>query len=173
MKSCYFVFGLIIFFTISCGNGEDKEKLEAKGNLVNSDIIEQSEGYSLLKNYCYACHSVSTKSHDDIIAPPLVAIKRRYKSYYLTKEAFIDGISKWVSDPKEENALMRGAVSQFKVMPKLFYKASDIEKIAFYIYENELEKPVWFETHFNNEHPNGMKGRMGKGRGRRMNRNNF
>ena len=121
MKSYYFVFVLIILCSTSCGTNEKTDKLGAKNDRTKLNLTEQSEGYTLLKTYCYACHSVSTKSHDDIIAPPLAAIKRRYMGYFDTKEDFIDGISKWVSDPKEKNALMRGAVSQFKVMPKLFY----------------------------------------------------
>jgi hypothetical protein len=42
---------------------------------------------------------------------------------------------------------MRGAVSQFNVMPKQIFKEDDIRKIATYIYESNLEKPAWFEEH--------------------------
>jgi len=124
-----------------------------------------------LRNNCYACHSVTAKSHDDIIAPPMVAIKRRYKVSYKTKEEFVKAMTSWVIDPIEEKALMRGAVSQFKVMPKQLFDKNDILKISEYIFENEIEKPEWFESQFDEEHPNGMGN--GKGRGRGMgNRNN-
>lgn len=175
MNRNYFVL-IVAFIIISCGKNEKSDKEVSISSNPKSNLKEQDEGYTLLKNYCYACHSVTTKSHDDIIAPPLIAIKRRYKSYYGSKEEFVNGITNWATSPKEENALMRGAVMQFKVMPKLFYKEIDIRKIATYIYDNELEKPKWFESHFNTEHPNGMNSGMGKGNskgiGRGRNRNN-
>ena len=68
-------------------------------------------------------------------------------------------------DPKEENALMYGAVQQFKVMPKRAFNEEDLEKIATYIYDNEIEQPDWFAAHFKEQH--GGKG-MGKGRMRGM-----
>jgi hypothetical protein len=55
---------------------------------------------------------------------------------------------------------MRGAVKQFNVMPKQIFKKEDLEKIALYIYENELEVPDWFMAHEKEMHGNG--GRMGK-----------
>jgi len=91
----------------------------------------------------------------------MVAIVRRYKMSYETKEAFVEGVTNWVLNPTEENAIMRGAISQFKVMPKQPFKKDEMITIAEYIYDNELETPPWFEAHFNEEHPNGMGNRMG------------
>ena len=126
----------------------------------------------LLRQKCYACHSVTAQSHDVIIAPPLEAVKRRYKVSYSTKEEFVYAMTNWVLDPNIDNALMRGAVNKFNVMPKQPFDKNDIIKISEYIFENELEKPAWFEGHFNNEHPNGMgngQGRRGMGNKRRLN----
>jgi hypothetical protein len=47
--------------------------------------------------------------------------KKKIYDFIENKEAFVNGITNWISDPKEENSLIRGVVSQFKVMPKLFY----------------------------------------------------
>lgn len=88
---------------------------------------------------------------------------------YTTEREFVNAFTKWTLNPKEENALMFGAVQNFKVMPKLPFNEDDMVKIATYVYNNELEKPIWFQNHFNEEHPNGM-GNM-NGKRRRMQRN--
>jgi len=135
----------------------------------NEMAVDQSEGYTLFKNNCYACHSVTSKSHDEIIAPPMVAVKRRYQMSYTSKEDFVNAVVNWTKDPKEEKALMRGAVQQFKVMPTQVFKEDDLQKIAAYIYDNKIERPEWFEAHFEEEHGgegNGMGQGQGRGKGK-------
>ncbi len=174
MKSNLLILSLLSLFLLSCNEKKSDEKSKEVTILETTKNKEPSEAYILLRNNCYACHSVTAKSHDDIIAPPMVAIKRRYKVSYKTKEEFVEALTSWVLDPIEENALMRGAVSQFKVMPKQPFNKSDILKISEYIFENEVEKPAWFESHFEEEHPDGMgngQGRGGRGMGNR-NKNN-
>ncbi|MDO9039475.1 MAG: c-type cytochrome [Lutibacter sp.] len=155
---------LLIFFA---GCSEKKQDTLITLADANISVQNQSDGYTLLKNNCYACHSVTTKSHDEIIAPPMIAIKRRYKMNYETKEEFVNAITNWALNPTKEHALMRGAVMQFNVMPKQPFIKDDLIKIADYLYDNELEKPEWFENHFNEQHPNGMGMGMGKGMMRR------
>ncbi len=140
-----------------------KEENAPKISLMTeiNDTLNQPESYLLLKNNCYACHSVNSKSHDDIIAPPMAAVKRRYKMNYTTREEFIEAMVKWANDPNEESALMFGAVQQFNVMPKQEFNEAELFKIAAYIYDNEIEQPEWFQAHFNQEHNS-------KGRGKRM-----
>lgn len=156
-------------FVLSCADKKVDKIANHKIKTNQKNEVDQSGGYLLLKNNCYACHSVIAKSHDDIIAPPMVAIKRRFMKSYPTKVAFVEAMTNWVLDPIEENALMRGAVRQFNVMPKQPFNIDDIHKISEYIYENELEKPTWFEEHFDEEHPNGMGNGQGRGKGMRNN----
>jgi len=164
MKLKFLVLASILILFYSCKPNKEVEKIEEiKVVDINKDQL-MPEGYNLLRNNCYACHSVTAQSHDVIIAPPMEAIKRRYKMSYQTKEEFVNAMTNWALDPKEENALMRGAINQFKVMPKQPFNKNDIIKIAEYIFSNEIEKPAWFGSHFEEEHPNGM----GNGQGRRM-----
>ena len=150
-------FQLIIVLIISVGCDSNKEqKQENKLGTISSVNKVEEEGLKLLQQNCYACHSVTSKSHDEIIAPPMVAVVRRYKMSYNTKESFVEAVTKWTLAPNNESALMRGAVKQFKVMPKQPFDKEEIIAISEYIYENELEKPSWFNTHFEKEHPNGM-----------------
>jgi len=160
MKVLKILLVITLAIITSCSNNTKNNK-----NIVEIvEISTDNEGYKLLQQHCYACHSVSSKSHDEIIAPPMVAVKRRYKMSYPLESEFIMAVTNWVLEPKETHALMYGAVKKFKVMPKQSFKKDEIVKIATYMFNNELEKPSWFQEHFNLEHPNGMGNRTGKRR---------
>ena len=42
---------------------------------------------------------------------------------------------------------MFGAVNRFGVMPKVSFPSDSIKLIAEYLYENDIEKPLWFDKH--------------------------
>jgi len=155
-------------FTISC-NSSKKDIAIAEGKTLESLQKENIEGLKLLQTHCYICHNPNAVSHDSLIAPPMAAVKMRYKMSYDNQEGFVNAISKWVLDPTEEKAIMLGAVANFKVMSKLLYKEKDVKKIATFIYENELEQPEWFEAHQKEMHGNGKGMGVGIGRANRMN----
>ena len=113
--------------------------------------------HTLMRTSCYACHNPNAPSHDALIAPPLAAIKYRYQQRYTNRETFVAGMSAFMKWPSAESALMPGAVSRFGVMPATTLTDEKIRSIAVYIYDNEVEKPAWFDEHFESEH--------GKGRG--------
>ncbi|UMB61234.1 c-type cytochrome [Lutibacter sp. A80] len=161
MKLLKFLLVLTLIFFTACSNNKSNKNI-SNGIAVLSN---NEEGYKLLQKNCYACHSVTSKSHDDIIAPPMIAIKKRYMMSYSTENEFVTAFTKWTLNPNKENALMFGAVQNFKTMPKLPFNEIDMVKIASYVFNNELEKPVWFQSHYNEEHPNGMGNGNGKRRG--------
>lgn len=98
------------------------------------------DDYTLMKTKCLICHQSSVE-HDKRIAPPMFAVKRRYSNQVENKEQFVKLITKWVLNPNKENAIMHGAVNKFNVMPNLQYKKEDVEKIAAYLYDHDVEKP--------------------------------
>ncbi|MFK5957892.1 MAG: hypothetical protein QM495_03365 [Lutibacter sp.] len=169
MKSKILVIVIIFFTLLSCKPKKDAPKIEEIQVVEATNEQIKPEGYNLLRNNCYACHSVTTKSHDEIIAPPMVAIKKRYKVSFKTKTEFTEAVVNWVLDPKKEHALMYGAVHKFKVMPKQPFDKIAVIKIAEYIFNNKLEKPDWFDSNFKEEHLGGLGN--GKGRGKRMGKN--
>jgi len=122
---------------------------------------KDSEAYELLKNKCYICHHPNAASHDEIIAPPMAAVKMRYSMSYPSESEFTAAIVSWAMDPKRENALMKGAVNRFNVMPKQEFNHEELEKIALYIYNSELEEPEWFAAHQKSMQARG--GGMGRG----------
>lgn len=122
-------------------------------------------GKKLMETNCYVCHS-PTATLNDRIGPPMEAIKRYYINDETTKEQFIADMQAWIKNPNKADARMYGAVKRFGVMPKQAYPKETIEKIADYMYDFEIDKPEWFEDHFNEEHgkSNGKGMRQGKGK---------
>ncbi len=148
----------IMAILTSCNNTK-KETLSTQPITQNKAIntnTQENKGYTLLKNNCYVCHNPNAKSHDEIIAPPFMAVKKRYTREFDNKKDFINAVTNWVQNPTEEKALMRGAVKQFKIMPKLALKTDDLNKIADYLYDNEVEKPIWMDAHMKEMHGKGM-----------------
>lgn len=125
-------------------------------------VDTDKEGYVLMKNNCYACHNPKATSHDDIIAPPFRAVKMHYTRSYDTKEEFVNAIVDWVQNPTKETALMRGAVNRFNLMPKMPLATKDLQKIASYMYDNDVDQPAWMDKHMDEEHGKGK--RKGKGK---------
>jgi hypothetical protein len=159
MKRYIIYLFLVIGLMFSCDENT-KVITQSDPGISAKQLNKESDGYQLLKTQCYICHSVTSASHDEIIAPPMAVVKMRYSRTYRTKESFVEAISTWAIDPKLENALMRGAVKKFSVMPKQIFKKEDLEKIALYMYENEMEVPEWFAEHEKEMH--GNSGGMGK-----------
>ncbi len=108
-----------------------------------------------LKKHCYICHSPESSSHDEIIAPPMAAVKMRYQMSYASQQEFVDAIVSWTMDPNQGNALMKGAVDQFKVMPKQAFDKNEMEELALYMFQNSLDEPVWFASHQKEMHGKG------------------
>ena len=164
MKSYVIVVIIAVFTVLSCSDKKSSKKEDLESAVVNNkEVPKQSEAYILFKNNCYACHSVTSTSHDEIIAPPMAAIKFRYTKEYSTREEFINAMVNWAKDPKKENALMNGAVKRFNIMPKQVFKEEDLKKIATYIYDTKIEQPEWFAAHFKEmqggeDHEKGMMG---------------
>lgn len=155
---------VVMIVLSSCNKTKESDHLTVSDKANNENLKasnqEQSQAYNLFKNTCYPCHSVTSKSHDEIIAPPMIAVKRRYLMTYPDKDIFVNALVDFSKDPKDDKALMFGAVQQFRVMTNLNFNEEDLKKIATYIYENDIEKPDWFDAHFKEEHG----GKMGKGR---------
>jgi cytochrome c2 len=150
---------LLVAFT-SCNKQKNSEDFSI--NSSTKSETKNEEALTLFKQKCYACHSVVTKSHNEIIAPPMIAVKKRYSMQFDNKKDFVNAVVSYANDPKAENSLMIGALNKFKVMPKQEFNEEDLKKIATYIYDNEIETPEWFESHFQQNH------KKGKGMGMNM-----
>jgi cytochrome c553 len=158
-----FAFSILVF---SCNNTK-KEIVYTTNNSTETESTHP--GKKLMETNCYVCHSPSA-SHDNRIAPPMIAVKKHYLKEGMSKEEFISDMQYWIQNPTEDNAKMYGAVKRFGVMPKQIFPEETIREISDYMYDNDIEQPEWFEDHFNSEKGkhNGMGKGKGKGRGKGM-----
>jgi cytochrome c553 len=126
-----------------------KEQTQSKKEYLAVNSISQSSehpGKKLMETYCYVCHN-PTASHDNRLAPPMIAVKNHYIDSDTSKEDFIKSIQAWIKNPNKEDAKMFGAVRRFGVMVKQPFSEDDIKLIADYMFDNNLEKPEWFDDH--------------------------
>lgn len=111
-------------------------------------VVTPAERARLTNLYCGACHNVGGKDHDDLLAPPLVAIRRRYQMAYPEREAFIAAIIDFTHNAASQKALLRGPVDRFGAMPAMPHVPVDeLREIAIHIFEGEIEIPAWWESH--------------------------
>jgi len=126
---------------------------------------QEHPGKKLMENNCYVCHNPKT-SEGNMIAPPFVAVKMHYISEDTSKEEFVKMIVEWSKNPSEEKSKMPGAVKKFGLMPYQFFPEETIRQIADYMFDNEIEQPVWYKDHYNKMHGDRprMKGKMFPGK---------
>jgi len=141
---------LIIILAILAGCNNTTNGLKTKiVSAHKAGLPISSEVSNLLSVNCYACHNPNTKSHDEMLAPPLAGIKIRYKKATKNREAFIDLMSSFVYNPSEEASLMKGSIKRFGVMPKTALDENKIREIVTYLYDNDVPEPSWFKEHHN------------------------
>ncbi len=143
---------LILVFALALFGCNDipKSSYEATSGYSKSinDTDEQKHpGKLLMESKCNACHDPSA-SMENRLAPPMIAIKRHYITEGTTKKEFISDMLDWIKEPSEEKSKMPGAVRRFGVMSYQKFSEEDIIKISEYIFENDIEQPEWFESHF-------------------------
>ncbi|NVK49962.1 MAG: c-type cytochrome [Cyclobacteriaceae bacterium] len=149
-----YILSFLLIFGIQSVSDYKPESQQIK-NLVNEDQELSEEGLVLLQKHCYTCHNPKSKSHDEIIAPPLWGVKNHYLKAYPNKESFVEAVRDFVQNPNEEKAIMKGPIKRFGLMPKPVISDSDLDKIIDYVYENEIENPAWHIEKDN--HKNGNK----------------
>lgn len=147
-------FVLIVFMFTSCKHFKDEHN-KTLTESYNKELQEHP-GKKLMETYCYVCHD-ATKTEDERLGPPMIAIKKRYIFKDTSKEEFISDMQEWIKNPNAKDAKMFGAVQRFGVMPKLPYPEEDIKQIADYVFDYDIEQPEWFEEHFNQMRGNRLK----------------
>lgn len=117
------------FFLFSCGhqNATEKENQEAS----------KLDGKLLMEKNCYSCHN--TQGTDNMLAPPMQRVKDHYWDEDISKKEFVSAIVEWCENPTEENSLMPGARRKFGLMPKQEFNKKEVEAIAEYLFENDIE----------------------------------
>lgn len=147
MKQYLLLLPLLSMFFLEACSQKSAPKAEA-----STPVLTAEAGVALLQQNCYSCHNPEAASHDALIAPPLVAARWRYLRQYPEKEAFIQHMTAYISNPTEDQALMRGPVRRFGVMPKHPLGETELRAIVTFLYEHEPAAPAWFAAHFEEMH---------------------
>lgn len=150
MKRIMFSVGILIF--LGCNQFKKSDGPSENGISEEGTVQIQGEhpGKVLLEKECYVCHNPKS-TRADMIAPPMIAIKKHYIDGNTGKEDFSEALIQWVNDPEAETK-MPGAHKTFGSMPYLPYSDDAIRQIAEYMYDYEIEKPEWFEAHYKEAH---------------------
>ncbi len=122
-----------IIASIACSNISSQETEIS----ASADLNEKQEGEILLKRKCQFCHH-PTKGK---IAPPMADVKAYYIKEGTTQVEFTADFINFILEPTKKKAKMSEAVANFGLMPKQSHSKEMLEKIADYIYNNELESP--------------------------------
>ncbi|MFC3878865.1 c-type cytochrome [Algoriphagus namhaensis] len=133
----------LAFIHFGAWNFVPSEEESQKLDLIQVDQVE--EGLLLLQKHCYTCHNPKSKSHDEIPAPPLWGMKKHYLEAYPEQTEFEKAMMTFILNPNEEKALMKGPIKRFGLMPKPQITEEEAKKIVRYIYEQELENPLWHQ----------------------------
>ncbi|MFK7811585.1 MAG: DUF3365 domain-containing protein [Maribacter sp.] len=163
---------LLIALLIGFTNCKDAKKFETTPLESSSEeeVVLSGQthpGKRILETECYICHNPEA-SQANMIAPPMIAVKKHYKGENTTKKEFTESLILWLDDP-EAPSKMPGAQAKFGKMPYLPYPEETITQIAEYMYDYDIEKPKWFDAHFEEEHGNGKGIGKGKGMGKHKN----
>ncbi|MFK7937148.1 MAG: cytochrome c [Saprospiraceae bacterium] len=155
-KILFFGFIALTVLVLSCqqepANKNEKVDTAEISAIENLQLLQPAEGVALLKTNCFACHNPQSNSHEDMLAPPLAGIKYKYQQHYPERTNFIAKMSDFVHTPTKENAIMKGPVRRFGLMPPVPLQLEQIRQISAFIYDNKLEIPDWFSDHFEEQH---------------------
>ncbi|MGK0270583.1 MAG: cytochrome c2 [Cocleimonas sp.] len=117
---------------------------------VKAENSSDGSGQQLFKKHCAVCH-VATPGQRRI-APPIFAVKNHYLAVHDEELTFVDAVTSWVANPLEENSLMKGAISHFKLMPKIVVPEEEAMKIAEYIFSDAVGIPDAYKKHYADNH---------------------
>lgn len=147
---------MLAVFLLSC-NGQKQEDAQQDEETSEHAFTLSQNSYQLLQSKCLICHTDKNLPHDELIAPPMAAVKRRYTDITENKQAFIEKLVDFTLTPSVEEAVMYGAVRRFNLMPPVVVPEDTLRKIAAFLYETDIQAPDWFAQHYREMHPSGQR----------------
>ena len=142
-KSVFFYSVILVFF--GCKEAPTNKIIPLKDGAAveETEGLKTHPGKRILERECYICHDPKA-SQESMIAPPMVAVKMYYLKQKGTKGQFTEDLIQWVNDPEQESK-MPDALFEFGSMPYIPYPDKVIEQIADYMYENDIDRPKWYD----------------------------
>lgn len=146
---------LLILFSCSSEpkNKHQKPSTEELNQIKSVALLSNEKGMKMLSVHCYSCHNPNSVSHDNMLAPPLAGIKYKYRQNYQNREEFVYKMSEFIIKPTKGNAVMKGPVRRFGLMPKTTITSEqEVYQLVSFIYDTPMEYPTWFPKHFEEQH---------------------
>ncbi|CAM1370796.1 Cytochrome c family protein [Tenacibaculum litoreum] len=138
---------LAVLSIFSCNQAKKNDSSKKNIKITSAEKVTIPPGKKLLETKCFVCHNSSTPN-DERVAPPMIAIKAHYIGENTSEEEFTNNFLNFVLNPTKENAVMRGAVKRYGIMPYQKFEEQDLKKIANYLYNYKIEEPSWFKEHW-------------------------
>jgi cytochrome c2 len=89
------VFPTLILFILILVSCENTNSTITK--TIDSNV--ESIGKIQFEQKCKVCHGFENKTEEEMVAPPMYAVKRRYMKASKNKEEFIQLMADWVKNP--------------------------------------------------------------------------
>lgn len=100
------------------------------------NLFAFNEGELFFDGNCVTCHFKLEKKS----APSIHEIRTHYLRAFPKEEDFVEYMTTWVLNPKEETSLMGHSIKEFGLMPELAYDEYTLREIASYIYKTDFNK---------------------------------
>lgn len=150
MKKIYLAIICSTVLIFSSCTGIKTEKSNGGDKNLKASI---SNGFLLLEQNCFSCHSPDASS-EEVIAPTLASIKKHYVSKNISEEEFTKSFIAFMDNPSQAVSKMPDAIEKFGLMLKMDFTFEQLESMANYIYIVGLENPGWFENNYEVERKN-------------------
>lgn len=145
IMSAFTIMATLILTNCVQNTKKQTETTKAKDTQIYKD------GLAILEQNCIACHTPHEKGMGNRIAPPLFAMKQHYLETSKKESEFVNNMTSFLLNPTIEHTKMPRAVQKFGIMPNLGMPKENYEAVATYLFRSELEKPDWFENHYQKE----------------------
>ena len=103
--------------------------------------IEQGIGW--MATHCLICHRVDDLTIDEMLAPPLWAVRAHYLAEYPEPQTFVNAVTAFVIDPQADRSLLPYAVEHYGLKAPVSLDEEKIRAVAWAIYAGQVERPVW------------------------------
>lgn len=144
------VIGLLAALSASACMSNSANTAEPADQAANKAMTANVKGEKVYQSACMSCHAAKGKA---VIAPPIFAVKNHVMDQYPERDAFIERVKSWVKAPNADDALMRGAIKKFGLMPAMpSLSDEDLQAVSEYLYDTDMDLPDWYRQHYKEEH---------------------
>lgn len=138
---------ICVICTTACQPALPKSSSKASGKDEKIPMTKVFAGEEPFEQICMACHRVGDRTHDQLMAPPMMGVQKHYREAYTNQTEFVYAVVSWLQNPDADKSRLPNAVKRFGLMPPMPLPEKQLHAIATYLYAGKMEKPIWWEAH--------------------------